>query len=67
MPKPIDWRRLQGVLAKLDRGAGEVLVLTARDVSSAEREQLHEAAGILRKGEAGLQEFSDEVQRLARS
>ena len=141
VPKPIDWRRLQGVLARLDRAAGDVLVvdddaamrerlrtmlerhgwsvveagdgaealervrakvpqlvlldltmpvmdgfaflealrrlpeggdvpvlvLTARDVSSAERGRLHEAAGILRKGEVGLRDISDEVQRLARS
>ncbi len=140
VPKPIDWRRLQGVLARLDRAAGEVLVvdddaamcerlrlilerhgwsvgeagngaealervrakvpqlvlldlmmpvmdgfaflealrrmpeggdvpvlvLTARDVSLAERGRLHAAAGILRKGEVGLRDISDEVQRLAR-
>jgi CheY-like chemotaxis protein/two-component sensor histidine kinase len=136
--KPIDWRRLQTVLAKLDRTAGDVLVvdddasmrerlrsilerngwavgeaadgaealervrakvpqlvlldltmpvmdgftfleklrrlpegtdvpvlvLTARDLSSADRERLHDASAIMRKGEAGVREISMEVQRL---
>ena len=54
-------------LRRLPEGADvPVLVLTARDVSLAERERLHEAAGILKKGETSLRDISTEVRKLAR-
>ena len=41
-----------------------VIVLTARDVSPAERSRLAEADGVLRKGEASLRDVAAEVRRL---
>ena len=41
-----------------------VIVLTARDVSAAERSRLAEADGLLRKGEASLRDVAAEVRRL---
>ena len=42
-----------------------VVVLSARDISAAERESLSGADSILKKGEASLKQIADEVQRLS--
>ncbi len=43
-----------------------VVVLSARDISPAEREALSDADRILRKGDVSLQEITDEVRHLER-
>ena len=54
-------------LRRMPQGADvPVLVLTARDVSLADRERLHDAAGILKKGDTSLRDISAEVRKLAR-
>ena len=41
-----------------------VIVLSARDISAAEREQLVEADQVLRKGETSMRELTEEIRKL---
>ena len=66
MPVMDGFAFLQELRRLPERSDIPVLVLTARDISVAEREQLGGADGILRKGEASLRDISKEVRRLAR-
>ena len=54
--------RLRGVPGGSDI---PVVVLSARDITSAERERLSEASSIIKKGEASLRDVSEEVRKLA--
>ena len=53
--------RLRGVPGGSDI---PVVVLSARDITSAEKERLSEARSIIKKGEVSLREITDEVRKL---
>ena len=52
-------------LRRLPRGSDiPVVVLSARDITAAERESLREADSVLKKGDTSLRQITDEVRRL---